>query len=281
MSFTWEGGAPPEHGPLSATGRIRVGLRIAGLLLCLVAGLAASLSLRLIERPLFGQARPWTSCVTLWFFRACLRVIGLGYRVAGQPMRLPGAVVCNHASWLDIFVLNAVQRIYFVSKAEVARWPVIGWLARMVGTVFIERNPKQARAQTDLFRERLLLGHRLLFFPEGTSTDNRRVLPFRSTLFQSFFDPGLRERTHIQPVTLVYEAPADADPRLYGWWGDMEFGAHFLSVLALRKQGVARVIFHPPVRVAGFPDRKALARHLETTVRSGMPGGQMTDDGGR
>lgn len=271
MSITWGGAPPPEFSPLSLADRIRVGRRVAGLLAVLAVGLLFSLSLRLVERPLYGQARPWTSGVTLWFFRGCLRVIGIRHRVTGRPMATPGAVVANHASWLDIFVLNAAKRIFFVSKAEVARWPGIGALARMVGTVFIERDPRQARGQTDLLRGRLHLGHKLLFFPEGTSTDNQRVLPFRSTLFQSFFDPKLRDQVFIQPVTLVYEAPEGADPRFYSWWGDMAFGSHFLAVLAMRRQGRVRVIFHPAVRLTDFPDRKALARHLETVVRGGMP----------
>jgi 1-acyl-sn-glycerol-3-phosphate acyltransferase len=179
-------------------------------------------------------------------------------------------MVANHASWLDIFTLNALARIYFVSKAEVARWPGIGWLARATGTVFIERRASAAKAQRDVFHERLARGHRLLFFPEGTSTDGRRVLPFKSTLFDAFFDEAHREDVWIQPVTVNYRAPEGADPRYYGWWGDMDFGSHFAMVLAARRQGSVEVVFHDPVRVDDFDDRKALARHLEEVVARGF-----------
>jgi lyso-ornithine lipid O-acyltransferase len=97
-------------------------------------------------------------------------------------MQHKGALVANHASWLDIFTLNACDRIYFVSKSEVAGWPGIGWLARATGTVFINRQGREAQMQKLLFEARLRAGHRLLFFPEGTSTDGQRVLDFKSTL---------------------------------------------------------------------------------------------------
>ena len=99
---------------------------------------------------------------------------------------IPSTVVANHASWLDIFALNAPQRIYFVSKDEVRDWPGIGWLARATGTVFIARKSREAGVQARLFETRMAAGHRLLFFPEGTSTDGRRVLPFKTTLFAAF-----------------------------------------------------------------------------------------------
>lgn len=184
-------------------------------------------------------------------------------------MKGRGAVVCNHASWLDIFSLNAAKRIYFVSKSEVAGWPGIGWLARATGTVFIERNPTRAREQTRVFEDRLLAGHKLLFFPEGTSTDGLQVIPFKTTLFQAFFAPNLVQEIAIQPVSLIYKAPRGKDPRFYGWWGDMSFGTHLLSTLAPARQGSVTVIYHTPLQVADFSERKALAMACEKAVRAG------------
>ncbi len=94
------------------------------------------------------------------------------------------------------------------------------------------------------------------------------MLPFKPTLFAACFDPALRDALHVQPVTLVYHAPAGTDPRFYGWWGEMGFGAHMLAMLVARRHGSAEVIFHPPLKVADFADRKALARTLEETVRA-------------
>jgi 1-acyl-sn-glycerol-3-phosphate acyltransferase len=184
-----------------------------------------------------------------------------------------GAVVANHASWLDIFVLNAADRVYFVSKDEVSRWPGIGWLARATGTVFITRKGSEAKEQQAIFEARLRAGHRLLFFPEGTSTDGLRVLPFKSTLFAAFFMHGLNHVLCIQPATVIYHAPPGRDARFYGWWGDTGFAPHLLTVLAGRRRGRVEVVLHPPLPVESFPDRKALAQACEAAVRGAHPHG--------
>ena len=231
-------------------------------------GLAVLLLLRLVERPLFGQARPMTPFITQAVCKAAFVILGMPLKVTGTPMQAKGAVVANHASWLDIFTLNAVQRIYFVSKAEVAGWPAIGWLARATGTVFIARKGTEAKRQQEVFEERLRAGHKLCFFPEGTSTDGVRVLPFKSSLFQAFYTHGLDRVMFIQPVTVVYHAPPGQDARHYGWWGDMAFGPHLLMTLATRRQGRVEVIFHPEVPVDAFPNRKDLAAHCERVIRA-------------
>ncbi len=266
---TWTGeetpGAPLRLGPSDWLRVVWRGLVLGtitfGCLLLL-------LLLRLIERPLHGAARPWTPTLTLFVCRTAFRVLGLDYQRHGAPMNHPGAVVANHASWLDIFTLNRDARIYFVSKDEVSGWPGIGWLARATGTVFIRRAARDAAAQRRVFEERLKVGHMLLFFPEGTSTDGLRVLPFKPTLFAAFFAPELRDLTWIQPVTVVYTAPDGAEPRFYGWWGDMDFGTHLLKTLSARKQGRVEVTWHTPLKVADFADRKALAKAAEEAVRS-------------
>ena len=231
-------------------------------------GLCLLLLLRLVERPLFGMARPWTPHITQFVCRSAFPILGIGLTVRGRPMTQHGAIVANHSSWLDIFTLNAAQRVYFVSKSEVAGWAAIGWLARATGTVFIARKGTEAKAQQEVFEQRLRAGHKLLFFPEGTSTDAVRVLPFKSTLFAAFYSHGLDQILHIQPVTVMYHAPQGADPRYYGWWGEMEFAGHLLKTLATRRQGRVEVIFHPEVPVDAFADRKALAAHCERVIRA-------------
>ena len=239
-------------------------------LLC-YGGLALLLLLRLIERPLCGASRPVTPFITQGVCKAAFVILHLRLTVTGTPMRQKGAVVANHSSWLDIFTLNAVQRIYFVSKAEVAGWPAIGWLARATGTIFIARKGSEAKAQQEVFEDRLRAGHKLCFFPEGTSTDAVRVLPFKSSLFEAFYTHGLDRVMFIQPVTVIYHAPAGQDARYYGWWGEMEFAPHLLQVLATPRQGRVEVIFHPEVPVDAFADRKELAAHCERVIRASHP----------
>ncbi len=281
---TWRSETVPELPKPGLAGWLRAGLRGALLGVLVFGCLGLLLLVRLIERPLFGLRRPLTPWITQFVCRSAFVLLGMGYRVEGEVMAGPGAVVANHSSWLDIFALNARKRIYFVSKDEVAGWPGIGWLARATGTVFIRRDRREAEAQVAVLRARLAAGHKLLFFPEGTSTDGRRVLAFKPTLFAAFFDPSLRENLRVQPVSVVYEAPEGADPRLYGWWGDMAFGPHLLTTLAARRQGRVTVIYHIPVRVADFADRKALARAMEEAVRAGLtakgvgPGGRLFDE---
>jgi len=268
MNMTWDGAPPPDHvsyGPLALT---RMAWRGVGIVVIILLGLVLLMPLRWIEYPLFGRTRPWSPWITQAVCRLSLFWLGLSYRRSGKPMIERGAIVANHSSWLDIFVLNAADRIYFVSKSEVAGWPGIGTLAKVTGTLFIARDPRAAKAQTALFHERLLAGQRLLFFPEGTSTDGLRVLPFKTTLFAAFFEPDLRPHMAVQPVTVVYHAPKGRDVRTYGWWGDMAFGTHLLATLALPRQGHVEVIYHPHLRVSDYPDRKALAAAAEAAVRA-------------
>lgn len=270
---TWRPGDRAVATPTGWVGSVRAAARATAILAVTCTGLAVLVILRLAERPAFGMARPLTPWITRAVCRIDLAIIGLRLTVRGRPMETDGALVANHSSWLDILVLNACDRVWFVAKAEVSRWPLVGWLARATGTVFIARDPRQARVQQALFEERLRLGHRLLFFPEGTSTDGHRVLPFKPTLFAAFYTHGLDRRLHIQPVTVIYRAPGGADPRVYGWWGGMEFLPHLRLVLALCRQGNVEVVFHPPVAADRFPDRKALAAECERTVRAGLDGG--------
>lgn len=273
MSATWDPDQPGDPVTIGPVGWLLVALRGTALALLVFGGLALLLLVRLIERPLCGLHRPVTPYITQIVCRNAFRILGMGFRSSGALMAEHGAVVANHSSWLDIFALNARKRIYFVSKSEVAAWPGIGWLARATGTVFIERDPRRARDQAALFEARLAAGHKLLFFPEGTSTDGLRVLPFKTTLFAAFFTKPLREETSIQPVTVIYHAPQGAPARFYGWWGDMDFGPHLLKVLAAWPQGAVEVIYHAPLAVRDFTDRKDLARSCEKAVRSAFAKG--------
>ncbi|MGN7870568.1 lysophospholipid acyltransferase family protein [Paracoccus sp. 22332] len=267
---TWRDSAPP---PLARPRGLRDWLRVArrgmGAILVLLAGVLLILPLRGVECLVHGRRRPWTGPHVQAVCRLVLACIGIRWRRQGVPMRGPGAVVANHSSWLDILVLNAAMPVFFVSKAEVAGWPGINILTRVTDTHFVVRDPRLAQAQAAEFAARVRAGHRLLFFPEGTSTDGRRLLPFKPTLFQGFLDPALPAGLAIQPVSAVYHAPPGAEPRFYGWWGDMDLGPHLLAVLAARRQGRVMVVLHDPVPVAG-QTRKTLALACEDAVRRGL-----------
>ncbi len=269
MSFSWQSETPPETISISNFGWLRAILRGVPLAVLVFGCLLLLLLLRQVERPIWGLHRPISPRLTQFVCRNALRIMGIGFSTRGRQMTEPGIMVANHSSWLDIFVLNARSQIYFVSKSEVADWPGIGWLARATGTLFIERDRKKASEHKARFGERLKAGHKLMFFPEGTSTDGLRVLPFKTTLFASLFDPDLPPGLAVQPVSVAFHAPKGAEARFYGWWGNMDFGPHFLKVLAAAPQGRVELIYHPPVRVADTQSRKALAAICEQQVRSG------------
>ena len=269
MSLTWHGVPDPPMPPIPAAGRLRIAAR--GVLLALIVGAVIPTFglVRAVERPLHGARRPWTPGVKRAMFRALLAAMGLRWRAQGRPLTGLGAQVANHTSWLDIFVLNAASRVTFVSKAEVRGWPLMGWMAAVSGTIFISRRRGEAAAQPALLRERLAAGDTLVLFPEATSTDGRRVLPFKSTLFAVFGGEGL-EGARVQPVTLAYRAPEGERADFYGWWGEMSFVPHLLRVLAAPRGGSVEIVYHEPIAVGEEPDRKALARRAEAVVRAGL-----------
>ncbi len=265
--MTWNGAEPPVLPVPTLAARTGGGLRIAGIALATLILLATyALCQALFRgpgwRPHFGVQRLWA--------RLCLAACGLRLRVEGTRMVTGGAIVANHISWIDIFAVLAAGRVNYVAKSEVRAWPAIGFIAAVTGTMFVERRATEAKRQQVEMAERIARGELLCFFPEGTSTDGLRVLPFKSSLFGAFDAPGLRERTWVQPVTVAYDAPGALPDALYGWWGTMPFGKHVWDVVTLSRRGVAVVRFHPPVPVAEFADRKALAAHCGRAVAAGM-----------
>ncbi|MEM1313261.1 MAG: lysophospholipid acyltransferase family protein [Pseudomonadota bacterium] len=265
----WNGALPPSLPDPTLPEKGRGGLRLAAALAVTGVCLVLYLLFRVVEKRVWSGFR-WRERVQRSWARIMARLSGLTVRRVGVPMSHGGALVSNHSSWSDIFVLVGAARMTFVSKDDVRGWPGVGWIAALCDTIFIERRRAAAKAQTEEMARRMAGGERLLFFPEGTSTDGLRVLPFRSTLFGAFMDDALRESAWVQPVSVVYH-PGPGLPRAFhGWWGDMDFGASVWDVLCLSVGGSAEVVFHDPVRPSAFADRKALAAHCGREVERGV-----------
>ncbi len=263
---TWMGPPEPVMERLSFLEWVVVVLRGSGFVVGLMVLMLCFWLMRLLELP-FRTRRAsnfiiWMTCVmSCW-------LLGIKVETVGKPMSQGGARVCNHSSWMDIFVLRAASQIFFVAKSEVRGWPVLGFVADQTGTMFIERKRTEAKRQEEMFAQRLRKGDRLCFFPEGTSSDGMRVLPFKSTLFNVFLSEALREEMWVQPVTVVYRSADHLSDSFYGWWGTIGFGEHFINTLAKSHGGRVQVVFHEAVRAADFEDRKALSRYCEAKVRS-------------
>ena len=274
MRAGWNGADPPTLPPLTGRERRRLAFRAIWAVAALTLSFALFLPLRGVDLLLARLAgRPLTTfgpaMVQLWAAQA-LPSLGLHFVQHGTPMPTGGAFVANHSSWIDILALQRAAAPFLVSKAEVRAWPGIGLIGRAIGTLFIDRRPAEARRQETALLARLTRGDRMALFPEGTSSDGQRVLPFKSSLFGVFLAPGLTD-VAVQPVTIAYRPRPDLPPSFYGWWGEMDFASHLRDVLARSTGGTVTLTFHAPLPLAAHPDRKALARAAEAAVRAAFP----------
>lgn len=208
------------------------------------------------------------------FHRGASRIVGLDVTVEGRPV--PGQVVFvgNHLSHLDVLALGSVLDASFVAKDEIAGWPVLGWLTRLQQTVFVSRDPRAARSATGALRDALQAGRSLVLFPEGTSSDGRAVLEFKSSAFALFGEPGMGG-VALQPVSLELvevdgQPPGDGvDRDLYAYHGDAVLAPHLLRFLSSRGARLA-IRFHAPIEAPGAMDRKQLARLAHARVSAGL-----------
>ena len=267
---TWDAEQPPVLSEPVLAQKVIGCVRIAAL----VGVTLVAVAIFLVGRGLRAVLGRWVTfhfwIARLWS-RACLALAGLRLKVSGTPISA-GALVANHSSWIDILALRSTTLVYFVSKDDVANWPGVGFIARVTGTVFIKRKRTEAKRQEAILRERIAHEQLLCFFPEGTSSDGLRVLPFKSSLFSVFFDEGAPADIAVQPVSVRYTpAPGRGLPaNFYGWWGDMSFEGHIWDVVTRSWGGTVEVLFHPAVNVRGHADRKALADHCQVLVADGM-----------
>lgn len=197
----------------------------------------------------------------LWHRGACALTGIRVNRIGEEDLAGNSVLVANHVSYLDIMAIGAWTDTVFVARGDVAGWPVIGPLSRLIGTVFVSRSPARAGQERDRVLAALRRHRCLCFFPEGTSSDGRTVLPFRSALFDAVLESGAA----IQPVTLAWRDGEAA----YAWYGDMSLLPHLGRVL-MRSGVRIDLIRHPAVASGAFADRRALARHAENAVRSGL-----------
>ena len=269
----WAGFAP-RRGALR--GRFRVAWRLLLIVLwtlpCIpVQGLLVVLPGRLNE----GFAR-------IYWAGMC-RIIGIGVRVVGaEPGQgadgRPVVYVSTHSSWLDVPVLGARLRANFIAKEEIGRWPVVSWIAALGRTVYVRRKRTSTARERDEMRLRLAAGDNLILFPEGTTSDGSRVLPFRSAFLSIAEVPVLADgRTAwVQPVSLVYDRVSGmpigrAGRSLFAWVGDQDLASHFVR---LAQEGGLRatIWLHPPLDPAAFASRKALTEAVWRIAADGAAG---------
>jgi lyso-ornithine lipid O-acyltransferase len=231
---------------------IRFPVRAAAIALSLVLFLPLHYLWRL-----FRARSPWPRRFLQWVgFAAGARV-----RIVGTPLTRNVLYLANHVSWLDIMVLAGASGAAFVSKAEVKKWPAVGWLAGLNDTVYVERAARGAvRGQADSLREALASGRPVALFPEGTTEGAGEVLPFRASLLASLFPPlpGVR----VQPVAIDF---GGATAQI-AWTGDEGAAANAKRVMARRGTIPVTLSFLEPLQPADFADRKQLAAAARAEV---------------
>jgi 1-acyl-sn-glycerol-3-phosphate acyltransferase len=197
-----------------------------------------------------------------WLQHACRRALSvfrLELQVAGT-IPSSGLLVCNHLSYLDILVLGATAPSIFISKDDVRRWPVFGWLATLAGTLFIRRDKRLDVARmTEEVRRALDAGVRVVLFPEGTTSDGRDVRPFKSALLEAA--TGQPDSLSVGFIEYTLREGSVADEVCY--WRDMIFAPHLLNLLG-RRGLEARLRFTRLQQASA--DRKQLARQLHSEV---------------
>jgi len=160
--------------------------------------------------------------------RIICRILNVRLQIHGEPSEHARLLVANHISWLDIIALGAYQSVIFVAKQEVAAWPVLGYLAKRTGTLFVRRGDvRQTAAIAEQMTWKLRQGKQIVLFPEGTTTTGARVLRFHSRLFQ----PAQLAQVQIQAVAIEYRAQAR---EIAPFVGEDEFLPHLLRLLKHR-----------------------------------------------
>lgn len=208
------------------------------------------------------------------FFRLAALGLGLRVRVVGAPAgNGPVLLVSNHISWLDIPAIAAQIPVSFVAKSEVARWPVVGFLAPMQKTIFVDRTKRTDAGRTaGEMKARIAEGGNVLLFAEGTSDIGTHVLPFRSALLGAARE-AMAEKTGaavpVQPMAIAYTAlsglPLSRHERpQIAWVGDMGMSDNLRQILASGPKDIT-IAFGAPI--AGDGDRKAIAKQAEREVR--------------
>ncbi len=256
-----------EERPISLLRRFRVARRLTAVL----GWTALCMPVQLALLPLPGRAK---AAFPQIYWATFARLLGLRVRVVGQVARprgdRPVIYVSNHSSWVDIAVLGGKLEGRFVAKDEVARWPIIRTVARLGRTVFVSRQRGSTGRERDAMQDVLAGGGGLILFPEGTTSDGARVLPFRTPFFAV---ASAANAPIIQPVSIVYDRLGGlplgrANRPIFAWYGDMGLASHFGRLCQLRGMR-ATVVLHEPFDPRDFPDRKALAQAVWNTVAAG------------
>jgi len=241
---------------------MRAPLRLLGLGIWTVFFLPFYVAGTAVLLPVPRTRRRWRRWSFRTWCRGMARLLSLRVTTTGRPPEPPFLLVSNHLSYLDVVLLGTQISGRFIAKKEVRAWPAWGTLARMAGTIFVDREDgRDAVRVARLIEQAWDEGDGVLLFPEGTSTPGDRVLPFKPALLEA----AARREWPVRYASLSYQVPPGEEPASHSvcWWGDMTLGPHLIGLCRL--SGCTGVIAFGPEAISGS-ERKELARRLHQNV---------------
>jgi 1-acyl-sn-glycerol-3-phosphate acyltransferase len=245
-----------ERTQLTPSETFRFWRRIGLLLLTLLSHVPMHYLWRLLRLP-----SPWPR----WFLRRVGRIAGARVQVIGIPLRRDVFYISNHLSWIDILALGGASGTAFVAKAEIGETPVVGWLASLNRTVYVKRENRMGVAeQINQLRDALTDNWAIAVFPEGTTTDGRSLLPFKTPMLRVLEPPP--PGVMVQPVLLDYGAVGEE----IGWVGEEGGINNARRVLARRHSFPLRIHFLEPFDPRDFPGRKAIAAESRRRIEEAL-----------
>lgn len=240
---------------------IKIFLLIVFTLISYSVYISIYLLLRLFSRPF----EPWRNIYMRSWSKGAARILNITFRVEGNPPKPPFILVSNHLSYIDIMPMFINMQCTFVAKKEVESWPVLGYMVKKTGVIFVDRNVKRDVTRVNkLLADSLHEYQGIVLFPEGTTTGGDRVLPFRSSLLNYPASKSIPVYySAIQYKTSKKDPPADETVCFYG--ARDPFHKHVFK-LAGNKEIECKIMFSNESVTAG--DRKELAERLHSKVES-------------
>jgi 1-acyl-sn-glycerol-3-phosphate acyltransferase len=241
---------------LTADEQFRLGRRVGMLLLAVLSHVPMHYLWRLLRLP-----SPWPR----WFLGRAARIAGARVEVIGTPLRRDVFYISNHLSWIDILALGGASGTAFVAKAEIGQAPVVGWLAGLNRTVYVKRENRLGVAQQiNELRDALAENWAITVFPEGTTTDGKSLLPFKTPMLRVLEPPP--PGVMVQPVLLDYGAVSEE----IGWVGEESGLNNARRILARKQSFPLRISFLEPFDPRDFPGRKAIAAESRRRIEEAL-----------
>jgi len=217
-----------------------------------------------------GSSRERRRRIYGWWSGRLLRTLNIVPVIEGEvpPDAASVVFVPNHVSWIDVFFISSIHPTRFIAKSEIREWPVAGWIAESVGTIFIHRTRRHDTGRINaVVHSALENGDCVGLFPEGTTTDGDRLLKFHSSLFE----PAVANSARVHPVAIRYEEADGSLCRAAAYVGELTF-AQSMGLVIRKPRIIARIRFAAPIEAGGL-SRRELATATAASVASllGLP----------